>query len=452
MIPDEILNLPVVELAARMDSGALTSLALTEGYLARIERRQDLNAFITVTTDRALAEAKQADAARAAGRRGVLLGMPYALKDLIDTAGIRTTWGTRALVNRVPTVDADVQMRLRAAGAVLLGKLSMTELANAFGNSLPSANHNGACRNPWNTAAWAGGSSSGSGAAVAAGLCAFALGSETWGSIDCPAAFCGVVGYRPTYDVVSRSGAMTIGYTLDKVGVFARDARDVAPVLDTIKQAELAPARAKPRIAVVEFKGKTGLGPAYMEAWTRAIATMRTFDATVEVITLDFEARRVGAILTILLAERDVALDAFIRAHSHELYDKEPWEAKEAGLAQLGLTAVDYVKAARLRAIVQREWLALFERFDVVVCSGRAEPPLLVDKKLSDDEYSLTLARVVTDGNLAGLPAITMLMGFTPERYPISMHAVASAYEDAQLFAFAEAFQQRTEFHRVRPT
>ncbi len=450
-VPDRTLELPVVELAAKLEAGELTSLALVAGYLERVERRQDLNAFITVAAERAIAEAKQADAARAAGARGVLLGMPYGLKDLIDTQGIRTTWGTRGLLNRMPAEDADVQTRLRAAGAVLLGKLNLTELANGFGNREPSANHNGAIRNPWNPAWWAGGSSSGSGAAVAAGLCAFAIGTETFGSIDSPASLCGVAGLRPTYDVVSRRGVMPLAFTLDKVGVLARDARDIHPILDAIAQTPLAmPEREALRIGVVETKGKT-LGPEFDEAWARAVEVIRGL-GSVETLALDLDVSHRGAILTILLAERDVAFETFIRdGHVYELYDREPWDVKRRDDASTVRTAADYVKAMRLRTRVQREWQALFDRFDVIVCAGRAGPPALADRALPDGQYSVSHSRVLVDGNLAGLPAITIPMGFTQEHFPVSMHAVASPYEDHTLIAFAERYQQRTDWHRRRP-
>ena len=235
-IGDEVLFSTVVELSQRIRRRELSPVALTEAYLDRIRRWNGrLNAFARVTPELALSQARQAEGEIRRGRwRGPLHGIPYGAKDLFATAGIPTEWGAVPLKGHTPTQDATVVARLRDAGAVLLGKLAMVEFAGGLGYRYANASASGPGRNPWNPQRWTGGSSSGSGAAVAGGLVAFALGTETWGSILCPAAFCGLVGVRPTYGRVSRAGAMVCSWTFDKVGPLARSVADCRLVLQAI--------------------------------------------------------------------------------------------------------------------------------------------------------------------------------------------------------------------------
>src|SRR5947199_153174 len=235
-IAEDLLFAPVTELSAQLRARRITSLDLTEAYLDRIARlAPGLNAFKTVTADLAREQARAADAEIRGGRwRGPLHGVPYGAKDLFATAGIPTGWGFEPLNEQVPDADATVVRKLREAGAVLLGKLAMVEFAGGLGYRFANASSSGPGRNPWNRERWTGGSSSGSGAAVAAGLVGFALGTETWGSILCPSAFCGITGLRPTYGRVSRAGAMVCSWTFDKVGPLARSAADCRLVLQAV--------------------------------------------------------------------------------------------------------------------------------------------------------------------------------------------------------------------------
>jgi aspartyl-tRNA(Asn)/glutamyl-tRNA(Gln) amidotransferase subunit A len=226
----------VTELATGLAAGQWSSVELATLFLSRLRRiGPSLNAVATLMEESALQAARRADAERKSGiPRQPLHGIPYAAKDLLDTKGVATTWGSPLFKDRVPTADATAIARLAEAGAILVGKLAMVELAGGAGYRFASASAQGPGKNPWNPNHWTGGSSSGSGAAVGAGLVPFALGSETWGSIVCPSSYCGISGLRPTYGRVSRHGAMPLCFTLDKIGPLAHTAEDLEIVLDAI--------------------------------------------------------------------------------------------------------------------------------------------------------------------------------------------------------------------------
>ncbi|MEE9292281.1 MAG: amidase, partial [Acidobacteriota bacterium] len=237
MISDDVLYKSVGELSRLVGARKISPVDLTRSYLSRIDALDpELHAFVTRTPELALEQARQAEKEIMGGRRrGPLHGIPYGTKDLLATKGIPTTWGARPFAGRIIDEDAEVVRRLREAGAILLGKVAMIELAGGLGYSKGDASLTGAARNPWDYGRWTCGSSSGSGAAVASGLLPFAIGSETWGSIVCPASFCGISGLRPTFGRVSRRGAMVISWTFDKLGPMARSAADCATVLRAIE-------------------------------------------------------------------------------------------------------------------------------------------------------------------------------------------------------------------------
>jgi aspartyl-tRNA(Asn)/glutamyl-tRNA(Gln) amidotransferase subunit A len=458
-VTDEILDEPAVRLQEGLAAGAFTSVELTDAYLARIDRiGARLNCYITVTPDRARADAAKADADRAGGRRGPLLGIPYALKDIVDTAGIVTSWGTPSGLDRVPAADAPVAARLAAAGGVLLGKLSLTELANGLGNVSPAANHKGACRNPWDLSTWAGGSSSGSGSATAAALCGWSVGTETWGSIDCPASYCGVVGLRPTFDVVSRAGVMALCWSLDKVGVLCRDARDCRGTLSVMAETPPAgldgplPDRTL-RIGYVDADDpaiQKYLDPALGPLWAAAKDVLGAAGASFEKVTLPVLPIEV-ATAAILFGELIAALEDFGRERGRRLYDRKTFQTSIAGYRALGFRAEDYVKANRVRTQAQRAYAELFARYDVIVCPGRPELPAPADKDFAWQDFKSPHGELQAVGNAIGAPAITLPIGFTAKGLPQSMHAIASPYEDHKVIALVEAYQSRTTFHQQRP-
>src|SRR5437867_12616009 len=233
---EEIFHLSVSELAKRIESKKLSPVNLTQAYLDRSQKLGPrFNAYARLTPESALEQAKAAEKEiRRAHYRGPLHGIPYAAKDLLSVKGIPTTWGAKPYANQVFDYDATVIEHLNSVGAVMIGKASMIELAGGMGYRFASASLQGEDKSPWDTACWTWGSASGSGAIVAAGLAAFAIGTETWGSIICPSAFCGVSGLRPTYGRVSRYGAMALAPSMDKIGPMARSAEDCARIFAAI--------------------------------------------------------------------------------------------------------------------------------------------------------------------------------------------------------------------------
>src|SRR5271154_3141920 len=232
MPSEELFNLPVTELAKRIESKKLSPVELAQLYLDRSEKLGPaLNAYARLTPEIAMEQATAAEKEIHHGHyRGPLHGIPYAAKDLLSVSGIPTTWGAKPYANQVFDYDAAVIEHLRRVGAVLIGKAAMIELAGGLGYRFANASLQGASKNPWDTTCWTCGSSSGSGAIVAAGLAAFAIGTETWGSIVCPSSFCGISGLRPTYGRISRYGAMALAPSMDKIGPMARSAEDCARI------------------------------------------------------------------------------------------------------------------------------------------------------------------------------------------------------------------------------
>jgi aspartyl-tRNA(Asn)/glutamyl-tRNA(Gln) amidotransferase subunit A len=465
-LSEDVLFSGVAGLAARIRARELSPVALAEAFLSRLETfGPGLGCLVTLTPERALAEARAAEAEIAAGRwRGPLHGVPYGLKDLVDTKGIRTTFGAAPYADRVPTADATVTVRLAEAGAVLVAKLSMIELAGGLGYHTGEAALNGPCRTPWDRTRWAGGSSSGSACAVAAGLVPFAIGSETWGSITCPAAFCGVTGLRPTYGVVSRHGVMALSYTLDKLGSMARSAEDCAMVLGAVAGADPedpssipAPrglARIRPeiatglRVAVLGMPEKRPVDTATREAFAGAQAVFREAGAILEPATLPEGPYEPLASL-LIEAEAATAFEDLIRAGRTRLLADRSHQVRMPDDYLPRATAADYVRAMRVRGELQRRLARFFREYDLVLAPNLPYPPPRVEENfdaLLDFPDPLGAA-----GNLAGLPAIAMPMGIV-QGLPVSLQLVAAPLEEARLLSAAALFQARTGHHLARPS
>lgn len=462
MTPDEALAKSVGEVAPEIRSRRLSPVALAEASLDRLETEgRALNAVATLTRERALEEAQQAEAEIGAGRyRGPLHGIPYGAKDLLATKGIPTSWGARPLVQQVFDEDATVIKRLREAGAVLVAKLAMIELAGGMGYNTAAASATGPAKNPWDTTRWTCGSSSGSGAATAAGLVGFSIGSETWGSILCPSAFNGVTGLRPTYGLVPRTGAMALSWTMDKIGPMARSAKDCGVVLDAIAGHDAADPSSlnvsTPKAAAPDARSlKVGaIRPSFEKFGDREIEA--AFDEAVKTLTglgvpvsdaklpeLPFDET---AIL-IIVVEAAAAFEPLITSgRVRELNDPGAYPNAEAAKTVSG---VDYVRAMQARRIMQQELAKVFETYDLLV--SPTLPMLatkLTDKLETAFAYSDPLG---AGGNLAGLPALSVPCGFSKSGLPAGMQIVGPPLSEDRVLSLGRLFQEKTGWHTRRP-
>ena len=462
MLADEVLYKPVTDLAKMVRARQVSPVELTRAYLDRIERLNPrLSAFATVTTDLALEKARQAEREIAAGKdRGPLHGIPYGVKDLVATKGTRTTWGAKPYENQVFDRDAAIVRRLDTAGAVLLGKLAMIELAGGLGYSKGESSLQGAAHNPWGLDRWTCGSSSGSGAAVAAGLVPFAIGSETWGSIICPSSFCGVSGLRPTFGRVSRQGAMALSWTLDKLGPMARSARDCELVLDRIQghdpddpySADEKPAPPSDPAAVKKMKvgylrldfAKQG-DKSVEKAFLAALDDLRRAGARLEeakLPDLPFEA----AASVVLTAEVATAFEDLQKSGgARKLVSPD---APLAFVVARAVSGPDFVKAQRVRTVCQKAMADLFARYDVLLYPGEGYTAFPLDKDFNEIAWSDPVGGA---GNLCGLPAIAVPCGFGADGMPASLTAMTSAFEEDKGISLARFFQGITSWHLKRP-
>jgi len=461
MISEDILFAPVHELSKLIKRKKVSPLALTEAYLARIEKLSPkLNAFVTVTGDLALKEARQAEGEINAGLyRGPLHGIPYGAKDLFAVKGYPTTWGARPFADQIIDEDATAIRKLRDAGAILLGKCAMSELAGGP----PTATATGACRTPWNTDRWSGGSSSGSGAAVAAGLVAFALGTETWGSIMTPSSFCGVTGFRPTFGRISRAGAMALSWTMDKVGPMARTAMDCATIFNIVKgkdpldpvtvDAPFKVSFTKVRERVTSFKvgfiredyEKWG-EPDVAIAFAGALDTFRGLGIVAEEVKLpDHPYESVAG--TIIAAEESSAFEPLVRSGKiGGIID--PDRRGELLGGQL-ITAVDYLRCQRIRTKIAADFAEIFKKCDILLGSSTLKCAPTIDADMNSifgGGNSIEAAE-----NLAGLPAVSVPCGFNKKKLPIGLKIIGRTFAEADALSMAHLYQTVTDWHEKRP-
>jgi len=462
---DDVFFSSVAELSKRLRAGEISPVALAEGALDRLERLgPGLGAVVTISRDRALAEAKEAEKELAAGRwRGPLHGVPYGVKDLLATKGIPTTWGAAPYRAQVFEEDATAVKRLHDAGAVLVGKLAMVELAGGMGYNNADASFTGPGRTPWNTDFWSGGSSSGPGAATAAGLVAFSIGSETSGSIVTPAAFSGVTGLRPTYGRVSRHGAMALCWTLDKLGPMCRSAEDCGLVMaaiagkDPLDATSLprpfrpAPANAKRRrFRVGVIKGTREKAQAEVRKnFEESLKVLATFcDVVPDVEFPDFPYG--PAVGTIVAAEGASAFRDLIE--SGRVKELRVPNDRWGGYAASLVLAVDYIQALRLRAPMKRALDALYAKFDALVSPTRATVAYPIGPDFDKVYPGISGGpAVIPAGNLAGQPALSVPNGFGEKGLPTAFQFTGRAFSDETLVALGTAYQARTGWHRKRP-
>ncbi|MFQ6037873.1 MAG: amidase [Candidatus Aminicenantales bacterium] len=436
---EDLAFYPVTALAYLIRTRQVTSEALTKLYLERLKRYGPrLECVITLTEALALKQAKKADEEIANGHyRGPLHGIPWGAKDLLATKGIRTTWGAKPYKNQVPDEDATVVARLEEAGAVLVAKLSMGALAWGdvwFG---------GKTRNPWNLEQGSSGSSAGSAAATAAGLVAFSIGTETWGSIVSPCTRCGTTGLRPTFGRVSRYGAMALSWSMDKIGPICRTVEDCALVFDAIQGPDGKdltvldiPFRWDPELELNTIR------VGYMKkAFEREYRGKKNDQAALEVI------RSLGVELTpfappefpaeslafILNAEAAAAFDELTRSGRDDLLVRQVARAWPNVFRQARfIPAVEYIQANRLRTLLMKEMSERMKDFDVVVAPSFGGNILLVT-------------------NLTGHPTVVVPDGFDDKGNPTSLSFIGNLFEEEKTLRLAQAFQQATGFHLKHP-
>ena len=462
----------IPELNAKLKARDVSAVEVARAFGSRMETvGRRLNALALPLTEIAIRKAKLIDDDLKRERfRSPLQGVPFGAKDLLSVEGQITTWGARPYAAQVFDYTATVLTKLDKLGALLMAKLSMVELAGGGGYNIAGASLFGPGLNPWDRTRWAGGSSSGSAAAVAAGLVPYALGSETSGSILTPAAFCGVTGLRPTYGLVSRHGAMALSWTMDKVGPIARTAEDCALVLQAIAGKDaLDPGSAgksfyyvpqvvrkfsdlKIAFAPVDFADRpsANVRPALQQAFE-----------TVKSLGIPMVERKLpdlpyGAMTGAIIGAEEASIfePLITSGQVEQLADPD----QVAGLkARLDMPARDYLKAQRIRSLVQSAFHKLFSEVDILLAPARysiapeiARPldyqPPDAPKPPEDPGFSA----LIPAGNLAGLPALCLPCGFA-DGMPVGIQLVGNPFSENLLVAVGKAFQERTDFHRKRP-
>jgi aspartyl-tRNA(Asn)/glutamyl-tRNA(Gln) amidotransferase subunit A len=481
-----LTDLTIHELARLFRQKAATPTQAAREYLDRIAALDSkVKAYLTVTGEAALARAAEADARFAAGAPlGPLDGVPLGLKDVLCTRGVRTTSGSRILEGFVPPYDATVVARLVRAGAVILGKLNMDEFA--MGSSTENSGYF-TTRNPWDLSRVPGGSSGGSAAAVAAGLAAATLGTDTGGSIRQPAAFCGTVGLKPTYGRVSRYGLIAFASSLDQIGPFAKDVEDAALMLQAIAghdpmdstsaavpvpdyAAGLGQGVEGLKVGIPAEYFIEGLDPEIETAVRAAIEILKGLGAKTETVSLPHTEYGLAAYYVIGPAEASSNLARYdgvkygLRVPgARDLIDMYS-RTRGAGFGaevkrrvMLGTYALSagyhdayYGKAQKVRTLVQRDFVNAFERVDVIVAPTTPSAAFKTGEK--EDPLSMYLNDVFTiPVNLAGLPGVSVPAGFTKAGLPVGLQVIGRAFDEAAVLRTAKAYEAATEWHKRKP-
>ena len=466
----EFAFLSIAELGKLLRQKKTSATELATDFLDRLERiGPQFNAVVTVTRERALAEAAQADRDINAGKwKGPLHGIPYGVKDLLATKDYPTTWGAEPYRQQKFDSDATVVERLGAAGAVLCAKLAMVELAGGMGDNQANASFTGPGKTPWNTGYWSGGSSSGPGAAVSAGLVPFAIGSETSGSILTPSAYCGVTGLRPTYGLVSRHGAMALAWTMDKLGPLARSAEDCGLVLEVIAgkdpkdPSSVARGFASPpdplsatRRGGTKWKigipkgADTGIQP---EVAANFRAALKLLEDKLEVVeNVELPDQPYGAVAGVIIAaEGASAFDDLLK--DGRLSQLTAPEDRTGGYPALAVAAPDYVRALRARRPMQRALDDFLKQFDALAVPTRTTVANPIDKSFREGWPGITGgANVIGPTNVVGVPGISVPNGFGVQNLPTGLSFAARAFDEAKLVALARLYQSRSDWHTRKP-
>ncbi|MCX6035553.1 MAG: amidase, partial [Chloroflexi bacterium] len=442
-----------------------SSLDLTEACLRQIERLNPaINAFITPTPELAVQAALQADALLSLQPSNLndlaLLGIPIALKDMFETAGVRTTAGSRFFAENIPVEDAETVMKLKLAGAVLLGKTNTHEIALGVTGVNP---HFGAVKNPWDISRISGGSSSGSTAAVAAGMCLGALGTDTGGSIRIPASLCGVVGLKPTYGRVSTRGVVPLSWNLDHIGPLARKVRDAAfllqvlagfdphdpastdvPVDDYLVHMEDGVKGLWMALAVGEYVEASA--PEVLMAVEAAAQIFKDLGAQVEKVDLSWIADLAEANTRMTQADAAAYHRERLAAHS-EWFGADVLQRLQTGAA---LTSSAYVLARRTQAEGRRRFEMFFSKYDLLLLPTTSIPAPLIEGT-GAIEAARQLTRFTSPFNLTGLPALSIPCGLTTDGLPLGLQIVSKHWEESKVFQAGHAFEQVTDWYLRRP-
>ena len=456
---DAIAYSTIRELGARYRRRELSPVEVVRVLLARIEKLDPaLNTFITLTAERALADARAAEELLRRGDDRPLLGIPIAHKDIYCTRGIRTTGGSALLADWVPDVESTCGRRWQDAGTVMLGKLITHEFAMGLqfpGHRFPPA------RNPWNVNHIPGGSSSGSGAALAAGLVHGATGSDTGGSIRGPASFCGIVGLKPTYGRSSRAGVLTLSWTLDHTGPMARTVEDCALLMQPLAghdpldpasslapvddyTADLGRGVRGLRIGVVRNYFFEGIDPEVERAFEESVATLRRLGAEVRDVHIP-TLKATHSFLLILLAEAYAYHERDLREHP-ELYGDV---LRERFLAGGLVTAAEYVQAQRIRSEICRETAAVLQEVDVLA-TPTSPKPATPFAQAYDPEFGFPRSNM-PPFNITGSPTLAVPCGFSTSGLPLSLQLAGRPFDEALVLRVGHAYEQATSWHTRRP-
>lgn len=451
----------LTEVSHAVQKKEVSPVELTQACLSRIEKlNPSMNAFITVTGDTALEAARKAEAEIARGEwKGPLHGIPLAVKDLVETAGVKTTAASAVLKDNVPNADAEVIRRLKSAGAILLGKLNLHEFA--YGGS-GIIGHFGPARNPWNTAHVTGGSSSGSAAALAACLCYGAIGTDTAGSIRLPAACCGITGLKPTYGLVSARGVIPLSWSLDHVGPMARTAADAALILQAIAAYDPQDVGSQkfPPVyypsAIEEKTAPLRLGVArdfwkdvdgeIARAVDSAVAALAKITAGAQEVELSTDTDR-----TLVRCEAYAYHQKYLPQKAKD-YDPETLRRISSGA---DVTAPQYIQAQRELLQQRRQILQIFERVDLILTpTTPLLAPTFTELQAAPDQLrnkEMIMLRNTRPFNVYGLPSISLNCGFSKSGLPIGLQIIGAPGSEGPVLALAHAWQKQTDWHKQKP-
>lgn len=436
---NDIAFYSIGELAQLIKTKKISSVELTKFYLERLKKfGPKLYCVISITEERALRQAKIADEEIAKGKyHGLLHGIPFGVKDLLTAKGYKTTWGAAPYKNQFVDEDATVIKKLENAGAVLCAKLSMGELA------MDDEWFGGMTRNPWDTTKGSSGSSAGSASSVSAGLLPFAIGTETWGSIVSPSTVCGVTGLRPSYGRVSRTGAMALSWSMDKIGPICRNAEDLAIVFNSIYGADEkdqtlydAPFNYQPKIDLKKLKIgflKNDFAKKYQFHQNDSIALKKLEELGAQLIPIELPEIATQDIAIILTAEAGAAFDELTRSNQDDLLRRQfkgAWP--NIFRASRFIPAVEYINANRVRFLIIQEMQKLMEKIDVYIAPSWQGNNLLLT-------------------NLTGNPCVVVPTGFTAKGNLSSITFIGRLFDEGKLIAVAKTFQDATDYHKKHP-